>query len=506
MNTAHTSGKAMMTTGRWTAAGLLWACLAPAMLGCGPVDEMVFEEGEEVEVRGGSDVVNEEENVAEATEALTSLGFSTFVGETQGVWYGRTAVDPAGNVYMAGDRNGDIFVAKYSASGALLWTAAFGGSGTEFVRDMAVDSAGCVYVLSKTFSYGPTQRILVAKLNAAGNALAYYSRFGGSGDDEPYGIAVDPAGNAYVAGGTPSSDFPVTSAAMQKTRRGDTDAFVTKLNASGSSLVYSTYLGGSGSDGAADIAVDAAGYAYVVGSAGPPPNGVGVPFPTTLGAYQRIPGHPGYGSDVFVTELIPSGSAPYYSTLIGGSSGDAGYGIAVDSAYNAYVVGFSDSTNFPTTPGAFRSVKSGPAGEWDVFVTKVNEPGSALSYSTWVGSGMNPGGHPPYIAVSKSGKAYVTGMTDSTSLPVTANALQKSYRGGWIDGFLMELNVSGSAAAYATYLGGSNTDYVYGLAVDGYGSAVVTGWTNSADFPIHNAAQSTLYFGGNGFVTKILGP
>ncbi|MDI1476377.1 SBBP repeat-containing protein [Polyangium sp. y55x31] len=506
MNTAHTLGKAMMTTGRWTAAGLCLACLAPAMLGCAPVDEMVVEASEEVEVSGGSDVVNEEENVAEATEALTSLGFSTFVGETEGVGYGRPAVDPAGNVYMAGESNGDIFVAKYSASGALLWTAAFGGPGTEFVQDMVVDNAGCVYVLSKTFSYGPTQRILVAKLNAAGNALAYYSRFGGSGDDEPYGIAVDPAGNAYVTGETPSSDFPVTPGAMQKTRRGDTDAFVTKLNASGSSLVYSTYLGGSGSDGATDIAVDAAGYAYVVGRAEPPPNGVGVPFPTTPGAYQTTYGHPAYGSDVFVTELIPSGSAPYYSTLIGGNSSDAGYGIAVDSAYNAYVVGFSQSTNFPTTPGAFRSAKSGPADEWDVFVTKVNEPGSALSYSTWVGSGMNPGGHAPYIAVSKSGKAYVTGMTVSTSLPVTANALQKSYRGGWIDGFLMELNVSGSAAPYVTYLGGSATDYVYGIASDGYGSVVVTGWTDSANFPIHNAAQPTLYFPGNGFVTKILGP
>lgn len=506
MNPAHTLGKAMMTTGRWTAAGLCLACLAPAMLGCAPVDEMVVEAWEEVEVSGGSDVVNEEENVAEATDALTSLGFSTFVGGTVGVWYGRTGVDPAGNVYMAGERNGDIFVAKYSPSGVLLWTAAFGGAGAEFVQDMAVDGAGCVYVLSKTFSYGPTQRILVAKLNAAGNALAYYSRFGGSGDDEPFGIAVDTAGNAYVTGLTPSSDFPVTPGAMQNTRLGDTDAFVTKLNASGSSLVYSTYLGGSGSDYAADIAVDAAGYAYVVGSTTPPPNGVGVPFPTTPGAYQTTYGHPGYGSDVFVTELIPSGAAPYYSTLIGGDSGDAGYGIAVDSAYNAYVVGLSDSSNFPTTPGAFRSVKSGPVDEWDVFVTKVNEPGSALLYSTWVGSGMNPAGHTPYIAVSKSGKAYVAGVTDSTSLPVTVNGLQTSYRGGWIDGFLMELNVSGSAAAYATYLGGADTDYVYGLAVDGYGSAAVTGWTNSTNFPIHNAAQSTLYFGGNGFVTKILGP
>lgn len=505
MKTAHSFVQAILSH-RSTVMALCLSGLVAGAPGCAPMDEAdVVEEWEAVAMSSGSDVVNEEENVAEATEALTSLGFSTFVGGTAGVWYARPSVDPAGNVYFAGESNGDIFVAKYSASGALLWTAAFGGPATEFVRDMVVDNAGCVYVLSKTFSYGPTQRILVAKLNAAGNALAYYSRFGGSGDDDAFGIAVDLAGNAYVTGQTPSSNFPVTPGAMQKTRRGDTDAFVTKLNASGSSLVYSTYLGGSGSDRAMGIAVDAAGYAYIVGSTDPPPNGVGLGFPTTAGAYQRTYGHPAYGSDVFVTELIPNGSAPYYSTLIGGNSGDAGYRIAVDSAYQAYVVGLSTSTNYPTTPGAFRSAKGGPAGEFDTFVTKINEPGSALLYSTWVASGVSPGREPPFIALSSSGKAYVTGTTSLTSVPVTANALQQYYGGGFSDGFLMELNVSGSAATYATYLGGSSTDYVYGLTVDGSGNAVVAGWTNSANFPVYGAAQPT-YTGGAGFLTKFVGP
>jgi len=180
----------------------------------------------------------------------------------------------------------------------------------------------------------------VTKLNPTGTALVYSTYLGGTGNDAGYGIAVDTAGNAYVTGVTYSTDFPTTTGAFQTTFGGGYgEAFVTKLNPTGTALVYSTYLGGTGSDIGGGIAVDTAGNAYVTGS-------TGSTFPTTAGAFQTT-----FGGvyDAFVTKLNPTGTALVYSTYLGGTGNDAGDGIAVDTAGNAYVTGFTESTDFPTT-------------------------------------------------------------------------------------------------------------------------------------------------------------
>ena len=230
------------------------------------------------------------------------------------------------------------------------------------------------------------------------------------------GIAVDTSGNAYVTGYTCSSDFPTTAGAFQTTFGGGlTDAFVTELNPTGSGLVYSTYLGGSGYDDGFGIAVDASGNAYVTGFTD------STDFPTTAGAFQTTFG--GFG-DAFVTELNPTGSGLVYSTYLGGSDDDEGYGIAVDTSGNAYVTGYTHSSDFPTTAGAFQTTYG---GDRDAFVTKLNPTGSGLVYSTYLGGSDCDFG--VGIAVDTSGNAYVTGITFSSDFPTTAGAFQTTLGG-----------------------------------------------------------------------------
>src|SRR5438132_548275 len=203
--------------------------------------------------------------------------------------------------------------------------------------------------------------------------LVYSTYLGGSGSDASSGIAVDTQGNAYVTGVTRSSDFPTTAGAFQTTFGGLINAFVTKLNPTGTALLYSTYLGGFGSNQGFAIAVDTLGNAYVTG-------GAVRDFPTTLGAFQ--PAFGGGFFDAFVTKLNPTGTALVYSTFLGGSNDDEGFGIAADAAGNAYVTGFTQSSNFPTRAGAFQATFGGVE---DTFVTKLDPTGAALVYSTYLG-------------------------------------------------------------------------------------------------------------------------
>src|SRR5438445_533450 len=318
--------------------------------------------------------------------------------------------------------------------------------------------------------------------------LVYSTYLGGSGSDASSGIAVDTQGNAYVTGVTRSSDFPTTTGAFQIASSGGEDAFVTKLNPTGSALVYSTFLGGSNDDEGFGIAADAAGNAYVTGVT------TSSNFPTTAGAVQSTLG--GFGR-AFVTKLNPTGTALVYSTYLGGTSADDGFGIAADAAGNAYVTGFTQSSNFPTRAGAFQATFGGVE---DTFVTKLDPTGAALVYSTYLGGSGDDDGFG--IATDAAGNAYVTGFTDSTNFPTTADAFQTNF-GGVEDAFVTKLNPTGAALVYSTYLGGSGDDEGLWIAVDAAGNAYVTGGTDSINFPTTTGAfQIASSGGGDGFVSK----
>jgi Abnormal spindle-like microcephaly-assoc'd, ASPM-SPD-2-Hydin/Beta-propeller repeat/HYDIN/CFA65/VesB-like, Ig-like domain len=331
--------------------------------------------------------------------------------------------------------------------------------------------------------------------------ISYGTYLGGPGWDVANGIAVDSNGNAYVTGRAFDDQFPVTAGAYDTTcgtelfcDGGHSDAFVTKLNADGSSLVYSTYLGGTGQDWGTDIAVGDAGNAVVSGATD------STDFPTQ----NPIQDHPGGGTcgpsnnpspctDAFVTKLGPNGAALVYSTYLGGGGQDAANRLALDASGNAYLTGMTQSSDFPTL-NAFQSVFGGgtcgvepntnPCP--DAFVAKIGSDGSPM-YSTYLGGSLDDGGWYWGIAVDGEGSAYVTSTTGSADFPVTEGALQTSLAGPG-DAFVTKLDPSGASLAYSTYLGGGNVDLGYAIAVDASGSAYVTGVTISTDFPATQGA------------------
>jgi hypothetical protein len=309
--------------------------------------------------------------------------------------------------------------------------------------------------------------------------LEYSTYLGGSDVDTGLGIAVDGAGSAYITGYTDSADFPTTSPYL--TDQTGTDVFVTKLSPSGSSLVYSTYLGGDGNDYGYGVAVDASGNAWVTGQTS------STDFPT-VNPYATHQG----GQDAFVTKLSPSGSSLAYSTYLGGTSDDSAASVALDALGSAYVTGYTASTDFPVV-NPFQTNQ----GATDAFVTKVSPSGSSLAYSTYLGGGA--GEQAFGIAVDGSGSAYVTGSTYSSDFP-TLSPYQTDQAD--VDVFVTKLSPSGSSLVYSTYLGGGGYDSPNGVALDGSGSAYVTGVTTSPDFPTLNPYQTVrgLY---DAFLTKL---
>lgn len=465
------------------------------------------------------------------------LAYSTYLGGGGFDRGNAIAVDSAGNAYITGQTastnfpvtpgalqssasGNDGFVTKLNATGTGVVYSTYVRGATGY--GIAVDAAGSAYVTGEvqTTAFPTTGAAFqtkpfgwdtfILKLNATGNGLVYSSRFGGGFDDFGRAIALDASGNAYVTGWTTcragACDFPTVNAFQPAYGGGNNDAFVTKMNAAGTALVYSTYLGGGAVQNATDewgqgIAVDAAGSAYVVGATYSPD------FPLTPGAFNT----PKSDLDTFITKLSPAGATLEYSARVGGGNRDNAWAVALDSAGSAYVTGYTESSDnpgttnyegFPVTAGAFQT-----AGSFDAFVTKLDPSGSALAYSTYLG-GKADVERGWGIAVDSAGNAYVTGDTKSTDFPVV-NAFQPAYGGGLSDAFVAELNQTGSGLVYATYLGGSLSEEGHGMAVDAGGNAYATGFTGSFNFPVAGGFQRANGGGLNNhddaFVVKLSG-
>ena len=378
----------------------------------------------------------------------------------------------------------------------LTYSTFQGGSGSDQAYSVTVDSAGNTYLTGTAESIDlPTQtpyqpypndgkkNAFVMKLNSEGTSLLYATYLGGNADDEGLAIAVDSTGAAYVAGYTDSTDFPTANPFLASSN-GDRDGFVTKLNASGNALIYSTYLGGSGSDLAFAIAADAEGSFYVAGSTTSTSLSTANPYQANLGGMR----------DAFVTKFSATGSTLLYSTYLGGDADDVAYAIAVDAAGSAYLTGITQSDNFPTASALQNSYE----GSTDVFVTKLTPAGSGLVYSTYLGGGFFEDSYS--IAVDASGSAYVAGSTESANFPTTS-PYQDLKRAG-ADVFITKLSSSGRARVYSTFLGGDGEDRANAIAVDSLGNATVTGYTLSSDFPTSDALQPAYGGGQDAFVTK----
>jgi hypothetical protein len=444
--------------------------------------------------------------------AVDSQGFAYVTGQTGSSDFPKTTSAVFNGGY-------DVFVTKLSPDGrSLAYSTIFGGSDSELGLSIALDKdeatgqrgfLGLAYVTGYTHSSNfPTTQgafdtthnnvswavsdAFVTKLDVNGG-LVYSTYLGGTDTDSGDGIDVDSQGVVYLGGLTWSTNFPTTLGAYDRTHNGKADGFIAKLDARGSALAYSTFLGGMDSDWVRDITVEA-GLAYVTGetfsSNGPDTLGA---FPTTIGAYDRT--HNG-ASDVFVTELNALGSSLAYSTFIGGSGKDEGWAIVVGNGVVS-ITGSTQSSTFPTTRGAYSTSFNG--GTTDGFVARLNAMGSSLIYSTFLGGGANDVATD--IVIDTAGLTYVTGWTNSSNFPLMNQIPSPNH--ALYDVFVTKLNGQGTGLAFSTVLGGGNDDGGYGIGLND-NFTYVAGVSVSSDFPVTNGSYDTTHNGVSGGMDAIV--
>jgi len=394
--------------------------------------------------------------VVKMDPAGNALIYATYIGGKGDDRAAAIAVNASGQAYVTGSTasvnfplavpvratlggSKTAFVLKLNAAGnTLLYSTYLGGTNYDLGTAIAVDAAGSAYIAGDTQStnfpvmggvqttFGGGTDAFVTKLTTIG-AYVYSTYLGGTANEHAGGIGVDASGNAYVAGGTYSTNFPVVGG-IQTSNHGGQDAFIAKLSPSGAALLYSTYLGGSGTgtpEQANGIAVDASGNAYVTGVTNSPD------FPVTSGAFQAS--FNGV-SDAFVTKINPAGSAGIYSTFLGGSDFDWGYGIGIDSGGNAYVAGYTSSEDFPQ----INAVQEAFGGLYDAFISELNPAGNTLLFSSYFGGSGSDVANA--VAVSTNGNVFLGGQTSSLDLPLVG-PIQSANNGGSI-GWLARLGVT----------------------------------------------------------------
>lgn len=443
------------------------------------------------------------------------------------------SVDEAGNIYVTGATGSsqatfpvtvgpdltynsgtwDAFIAKVNASGtALVYAGYIGGNGDEFGREVVVDAVGNAYISGQTDSTettfpvtvgpdliynGGTSDAFVAKVNATGTALVYAGYIGGNGSETSYGLAVDGPGNAYVVGQTDSAQgtFPET-VGPDLTWNGGDDAFVVKVNSTGTTLVYAGYIGGASNDAAYAVEVDAAGKAYITGETASDQT----TFPVSVGP-DLI--YNGGTSDAFVAQVNLAGTALIYAGYVGGDGNDHAWGLDIDEEGNLYLVGHTNSTQatFPEVVGPDLAYNGGTA---DAYVAKVNATGTALLYAGYIGGSSEDLAFG--IAVDGAGYAHIVGQTssDENSFPVIGGP-DLIYNGGAYDTFIAKLNPAGTTFGYVSYLGGTGDDLSAAVAIDNAGNAYAVGTTtsNQASFPVVVGPDLIHNGGEDVFVAKI---